>query len=128
MPITFTIYSQFNYYVARFVGAITDDELVHSYRTLFNSEEWSSEYDELADLSEFDTSQITQAGMTSLAELMTKQCVRHNWKPLSAVYVKNDLQFGITRMYVIKTEDHETSKLFRSYDEAHQWLVDSRKE
>lgn len=126
MSVLFTLYPQYNYYVVRFIGAVTDDELVSSYASFFSSDEWSADFDELADLSEFDTSALTQAGMTSLAELMTRQCSKHNWNHRSAVYVETDLQFGVTRMYAIKTEEYETSKLFRSFDEAHNWLVDSR--
>ena len=126
MSITFTINNKDKYFVALFKGVVTDTELLHSFVTFYESEQWIPGMNELIDLSVADVTQITSDGMRKLA-VATEQIFRKNGVEFSktAVYAPEDLSFGLSRMYeVMVDESPEYFYVFRDIDELKNWLTD----
>ena len=125
MSITFTINHKNNYFVSSFKGIVTDDELLNSFKSFYESELWTPGMNELTDLSEGDASQITTDGLRKFS-IFTKQVFRKNEVEFSktAVYAPKDLPFGLSRMYeVMIAESPEHFHVFRDLDKAKRWLT-----
>ena len=126
MSITFTINHKDNYFVSSFKGIVTDDDLLNSFKSFYESELWISGMNELTDLSEGDASQITADGLRRFA-IFTEQIFRKNGVEFSktAVYSPKELSFGLSRMYeVMIDESPEHFHVFRDIDKAKRWLTD----
>ena len=126
MSITFTINHKDNYFVSSFKGIVTDDELLNSFKSFYESELWISGMNELTDLSEGDASQITTDGLRIFA-IFTEQVFIKNEVKFSktAVFAPKDLPFGLSRMYeVMIDESPENFCVFKDIDKAKRWLTD----
>ena len=125
MSITFTINHKDGYFVSSLKGSVTDDELLNSIKSFYESELWIPGMNELFDLSEGDASQITAEGLERLA-VYTEQMYRKNEVEFmkTAVYAPKDLPFGLSRMYeVMIAESPEHFHVFRDLDKAKRWLT-----
>ena len=126
MSITFTINHKDGYFVSSLKGSVTDDELLNSIKSFYESELWIPGMNELFDLSECDASQITAEGLERLA-VYTEQIYRKNEVEFmkTAVYAPKDLPFGLSRMYeVMIDESPESFYVFKDIDKAKRWLTD----
>lgn len=63
MPISFTINHEQGYFISKYVGKLTDDELVESYKNFSEGDDWIPGLNELADLSEMDATIVTTDGI-----------------------------------------------------------------
>ena len=126
MSITFTVNHKDNYFVSSFKGIVTDDELLNSFKSFYESELWTPGMNELTDLSEGDASQISTDGLRRFA-IFTEQVFIKNEVKLSktAVYAPKDLAFGLSRMYEIMIDESpENFYVFKDIDKAKRWLTD----
>lgn len=124
MPISYTIHSDHRLVVTRFTGYVGDDEFRQARESILNDPDCKPGFDELADLTELEDSDVTSDSMRSAA-VETKQfdetCTT---KPKLAVVVATGLQFGLSRMYgaYADIEKAETVRQFYDAQEALEWL------
>ena len=124
MPITFSVYPNQGYYIAKFVGIVTDREMLDDYKRFFSSDEWVPGLNELTDISAADVTQVTSNGVRDLANLIEGIFRQHNSSPKVAVYAPHDLPYGLSRMYSVEAERFELHEVFRDLAEAKAWLLD----
>ncbi len=127
MPIFFTIETEANYFLSRYVGKLSDTDLVHYYsKDFFGCGKWVPGANELVDLSQADLGQITAQGVE---ELITYRLSVFKASPIKApvkvaVYATRDLGFGLARMYEALTDTSlEELMVFRSVEGAVTWLA-----
>jgi len=126
VPTTFKIHASEGFYIAEYVGLITDAGLLSDYESLFSGDEWSPEMNELADLSRADFDEITTAGLYKLVSLVEEVSKRHGTVPRVAVYAPHDLPYGLARIYSASAEKFGNNRVFRDLDEAKAWLCQAR--
>ncbi len=122
MPIKFTVCSDDGYYIANYVGRITNDSVIADFRAFFESGNWSTGLNELADLSESDLTEVTSLGVQNLASFIEEFAKKHDWRPKVAVYAPRDLPYGLARVYSVKACKFENLQVFRDRSEAKSWL------
>ncbi len=122
MPITFEVIHEAGYYLARWRGRITDQELLEDYKSFFESGDWVPGHNSLADLSELDATDLSSDALRALAALVRRTFAPHGIQPKIAAYAPYDLPFGLARMYSVKVEAFESFRPFRDRDEALAWL------
>ena len=123
MSINITVYPDEGYYISKYVGTITDMEMMDVFRRFFTSDEWVPGMSELADISEADLTEITSKGLSNLADMVEKIFSQHNISMRVAVYAPHDLGYGMARVYSTHAERFETHEVFRDLDEAKEWLL-----
>lgn len=125
MPITFTIKPELGYYISKYVGRLTDDDLIGPWKEFFESGEWVPGLNELADISELDGKEVSFDGIMRLARYLTST-LKDNCKSVIkvAVYSPHDLPFGLARMYeAMADESVQKVHVFRERGEAESWLA-----
>ena len=124
MPINFYPNQEEGYFVSKFTGDLTDDELLNSYKAYFDSVEWLPLSKEVVDLSELDSTDVTSGGMERLARLIENLLiVRGIASYHTAVYAPHDLGFGLSRIYeAMATGSPESVMVFRQLSEALAWI------
>jgi len=122
MAITFEINHSESYYVAKWQGRLTDEEVISVYKAFFNNGGWIPGYNALTDMSEFDGTAITNEGMGALQKLAEKTFSQHDVHPKVAVYAPRDLPFGLSRMYSAQVESFVSHAAFRDKEKALEWL------
>jgi len=123
MPLKFIVFPEDGYYIAGFVGAIADRDMLDDYKSFFVSNEWFPGLNELTDLSEVDASQVTADGVANLALMIKDHFQQHKFSPKVAVYAPHDLPCGLARMYSTAADAIETHEVFRDLAEARAWLL-----
>ncbi len=126
MPITFTLKPEEGYYISKYAGSLSDDDLIEPWRDFFKSGEWIPGLNELADISELDGRTITLDGIMQLAKYVTPILKEHCKSVIKvAVYSPNDLPFGLARMYeAMSDESVQKVHVFREREEAEAWLAE----
>jgi hypothetical protein len=125
MPIIFSVHPNDGYSIARFVGVITDTEMLDHFKRFFASDDWIPGLNELADIRQADVSQVTSDGVRNLANLIEGIFQQHDISPKVAVYAPHDLPYGWSRMYSVEAERFESYVVFRDFAEAKSRLHDS---
>ena len=124
MAITFTPNQEEGYFISKFTGNITDDELLDSYMAYFENDEWIPLSKEIVDLSETYSTSVTSDGMERLASyvenLLTQRGITAYY---TAIYAPQDLSFGLSRIYDVMTEQSpESVMVFRKLSDAVAWI------
>ena len=100
-------------------GRLTDADLIEGDTALRNDPEFDPAYYQLLDLTEADGSEVTAAGIQSLASLpplFTSSARR-------ALVVRSDLGFGMGRMFeLLRGGKSGEFRVFRKLEEACDWL------
>ena len=122
MPVTFEVIHQESYYHATWTGLLTAEELLESYKTFFNSNQWVPGYNSFVDLSNLNAKCLITKGVIALASLVERTFKPHNINPKTAVFAPDDLPFGLSRMYSPYVESFETYLTFRDKETALKWL------
>lgn len=125
MGITFTIKADDGYFISKYVGAITDDELLASYTAFHEGNDWIPGLHELADLSEANMKQVTQEGLRCLASYVKAVYLKHGLLAIkTAAFAPNDLPFGIARVYeAVSSESPVCLQAFRDVNDAKLWVT-----
>ena len=126
MPITFSVKPDQGYYISKYAGRLTDDDLIKPWKDFFESGEWVPCLNELADISELDGQDITMDGIMRLAQFVTS-VLKENCKSVikAAVYSPHDLSFGLARMYeAMADESIQEVRVYRERGEAEAWLAE----
>ena len=117
------------YFVSKFTGEITDDELLNSYKEYFEDEEWIPLSVELVDLSEIDRTTVTSDGINRFARYIENQLIERGINTYyTAVYAPHDLTYGLSRIYDVMTnESPESVMVFRQLSDAVSWIKEIQK-
>jgi hypothetical protein len=125
MPITFEPHPEENYFVSKWQGRIVGDEILPSYQRFYESEEWVPTFNELADLSEADLTDVRNVTMLELCQY-TVDLYRKNGidSSKSAAYAPGELPEYISHLYgAFAFESPEKVRVFKDRDKAVKWLM-----
>lgn len=124
MAITFSVNHENGYFISKYIGKVTAEEIIDSYTKYFNSKEWSHELNELVDHSDLDGSMLSVDSMTNVAIFSESFYKKQNISIVkTAIYAPNDLSFGLSRMYDALVDDSpEKVAVFRELEKAKLWL------
>ena len=127
MPIEIKVFKKENYFISTWSGKITDSEAIQMFKEFYTSPEWVPGMHELADISQLDFSSISSDGLIKMAKFNQMKLEEHNVTNIkAAVYSPHDLQFGMARVYEVwADESPENIKVFRDFNEAKNWLLNS---
>jgi hypothetical protein len=124
MTIKFSVNHNDGYVLATWTKQVTDKELFGAYVDFYQGDEWNPTFNELSDMSQADTTDITSVGLQSLAyfsERMQKQYKLFSWKV--AIFAPNPLPFGLARMYAGMTDKlPRRFHIFTNLQDAKDWL------
>jgi hypothetical protein len=114
--------TQHNLTIHRASGKITSQELLSSINSFYDG---SPTLYTLWDFSKAALSSISNESIRQMFSLVQNRGTnRQNGK--TAIVATKDLEYGMSRMFQIMSTDNEfpfTIKVFRSYDEAIQWIL-----
>jgi len=117
-----TVDTKHNLTIHRASGKITSQELLSSINSFYDG---SPTLHTLWDFSKAALSSISNESIRQIFSLVQNRGTnRQNGK--TALVAKKDLEYGMARMFQIMSTDNGfpfTIKVFRSYDEAMQWLL-----
>ena len=124
MAITFTPNQEQGYFISKFTGNITDDELLDSYIAYFEDDDWIPLSKEIVDLSETDGTTVTSEGIERLASYIENLLVQRGITAYyTAIYAPQDLSFGLSRIYDVMTDQSpESVMVFRKLSDAVAWI------
>jgi hypothetical protein len=128
MPIQFIMNYDEGYYVAKYIGLISDAELVERWEKFFYSDKWYPGLNNLSDLTQADTGIVTGDGIIKLANLINRVYRKHNGgDKKAAILVPDTLLFGIARMFTSwMGETPIKLGIFQDRYEALAWLADEQ--
>jgi hypothetical protein len=124
MTILFTVPGEVGYFVSRFEGTVSDDEMLEAYREFCEKGAWRPGMNELADLRHADLGRLTGEGLRRVAEY-TEQLMRRSGVESSrlAIYAPRGLPHAFAEIYSALTIDSpERVHVFRDLSAAVQWL------
>lgn len=125
MPIHFTKDENENYFITKFVGQVTDSEMIDAYKGFIESDDWNSQLDELVDLSELNAIDITSNGLERLGSYFSFSLKKREASPIVSIYAPSHLSYGLSRMYTVIAENYATLRVFRDRQEAKAWLEET---
>lgn len=124
MPIHITVHRKDGYIESRYVGAITNDELLDTWREYNERPDANAGLNELADLREADMRAVTSEGIRALSS-QTKHFLNANdvLRRKLAIVAPEQLPFGLSRMYeALMADPRQTVHVFKDIEEAVAWL------
>ncbi len=123
MPISFKLYEEHELFLSKWVGEISDSDLLQSYKQLFDNEKYKPGFDEIADTRNANIAGVTSEGLMSLF-IMVQQNISGKCESFkTAVIAPKDLEFDMARIYEVFSDDsNENVMVFRSIDSALNWL------
>jgi hypothetical protein len=102
---------------------VTDDEFLGYYKSMVESDLFSTTMNLLIDLRHTDSSQRTGHALREFADFVTTKYADTSSRPKVAVIAPNDLSFGLARMYEVFADSIPWDfVVFRSVDTALAWL------
>lgn len=127
MAIHFTVFPDENYFLSRYVGAVTDSELLDSYRAFLEGElegeHWQPGMNELVDAQHADFTQLSSRGLRQLQDFAESFLDQQGASMRTAVFAPHDLPYGLARVYAAMAESSpELISIFRDLDNARLWL------
>ncbi len=124
MPITFSVDPEGGYYIAKFIGKVSNKELTDSWQNFYESGKWIPGLNALGDLSESDLSEITLKGLRYFTDYIDNiNKIHHTLFYKLAMYAPDDLPFGISRMYdAVLDDSSKEMKIFKDIKEAEFWV------
>ena len=123
MPIVYSIRHGEGLVVSRHIGAVCDQELIDSYRELFNQPDYDPCYNKLVDLRETDCMERSVKSLECMADLVKigHACSMKRCK--AAIVAPHDLSYGLARVFQVLVEDTpEEVRVFRELPKALDWL------
>ncbi len=126
MPITFTVNPEQGYYISKYAGRLSDDDLIGPWKEFLAEGGWAPGLNELADISELDGDGITLDGIMRLANFVAAILKKKSKSVIKvAVYSPDDLSFGLARTYEAVSDDSiQEVHVFREREEAEAWLTE----
>ena len=129
MPIEFSINHDDGYFISKYIGKISNAELLDAYKNFYQEVMWSPALNELCDLSEItDMTELTSEGLENLCRFNGSVCKKHNIAPTVAFLAPKDHLYGMSRICLVHAEKFATVQIFRSMPEAEELLKKVRKD
>lgn len=122
MPIFYKIYKEENLIISKFIGKVTDSEMLDAYTDLFQDELWANTLNELTDLSQLDGVEMSTQGLRRLSVFIGDTLKKRGARPKVAIYAPSDLAYGLARVYSVYSEGFEDNQVFRDLGDAKHWL------
>jgi hypothetical protein len=123
VPISFSFNPERGVFVSKWVGAISDLELLQSYEELLASDEFVPGFHEIADARAADLSGVSVGGFTQLTTMVERAVAGKTDGFKTAVVAPKDLSYGLARMYqALSDESPETVRVFREAAGVLEWL------
>ncbi|MBU4318330.1 MAG: hypothetical protein KKF30_13795 [Proteobacteria bacterium] len=126
MPILFTVNQDKGYFTARYVGTITEEDVLRENALFLSSGEWHPGLNALVDLSEADLSVAHNPVIKRVAQYFENVLrANHANSVKTAIYAPSDFPYAIARIYEVMTEQSpQTVQVYREISEAKTWLED----
>ena len=121
MAIHFKIFENFNLVVSRWDGIIKTDDVIPSYKKLFEDEKWKPRFNEIIDLRNAGMHELKSEDLQQINKSIENY---YEGIPINvAVIAPNDLSFGMARIYEVYAYDSsECVKVFRKVHDALNWI------
>jgi len=125
MPITFLRNDDEGYLEIKYIGQISDSELLSAYKSYFSRDDALPVLNDLTDLSEADLAHLSRDAIQELADYITRSYEKSGVKSLkTAIYAPDPLKFGLARMYeAISYDTPQHIEIFKDREEAIRWLT-----
>ncbi|MGD2068996.1 MAG: hypothetical protein PVI57_10020 [Gemmatimonadota bacterium] len=115
----YTLHRDLNLLATRFSGAVTDDEFIELYRTIFDDPDYVLGTNELADLREVEDLQLSTEALRKVEYLTRMKYGREGLSFRTALIAPSDSAFGVGRIYeVFASAGPEAVSVFRTATEA----------
>lgn len=127
MPISITFHESGKFMVARYSGAVTNDELRPAYESFYAGNQVPVNFPELCDLSAADMSGVTQHGLTKFALWVQELFRIRGESARKTAYFLPGLP-GRSKVIIYETLMRETPEITRTFtdlDDAIRWLADT---
>lgn len=127
MSISFEVHADEKYFVSKWEGTITDDEMLNSYRAFYEGPAWNRSLNELVVIGDISLEKVTNDGLTVLADYVAQHFFEHNIESSkTAVFCRKDLPFGLARVYeAYAYQSSEEIRVFRDLEDAKSWLAEN---
>ncbi len=123
MPILYSIRSKEGLVITRHFGTVGDQELIDTYRQLFNQPDYDPTYNKLVDLRATDSVERSVKSLECMADLVKIGHACSTARCKTAIVAPHDLSYGLARVYQVLVEDSpEETKVFRDMPNALDWL------
>ena len=123
MPITFEFHAEHDFFVSTWEDEIMDSDLQSSYDALFRNKAYKFGYHEIVDVREADMTGVTGEGMRQLSLMVQQRLGGNRIGFKTAIVAPEDLNFGISRMYEMMSDDSpESVSVFREWADALAWV------
>lgn len=123
MPISYQIHTDLGLFVTRYVGVVTNDELIKVYRSILGDPEFRHGFNALLDLQEVKKFEITVDSMWNVNELFSRFYEGRSESMRTAVLAPRHIAYGLGRMYGrYANPDPEKVTVFRDVSRAMRWL------
>jgi hypothetical protein len=126
VPITYDIDESAALVTLRFLGTVTDADLMTTFHLLYQDPRHRTGMGELTDLRSVERLEITGDGLQRLAEATSRLLDgrEFSWKVAVVVPAASDVMYGLSRMYELLREGSpERVSVFRDVAEAEAWLA-----
>ena len=123
MPITYTIRKNEGVVVSRHLGEVSDQELLDTYRQLYNDPDYQPSFNKVVDLRTTKSTGRSPDALRDIAQLIKSRYATTYERAKTAIIAPRDLSFGLARMYQVFSEDTpQETMVFREVQQALDWL------
>lgn len=123
MPIFFKVYEEHGLFISSWDGAVSDCDLLPSYKQLFENEKYRPGFHEIADLRQAQMTTVTGEGLRQLNSMVAQYLAGKCEGFKTAVIAPRDLPFALARQYeAYSSESPESVMVFREVSEALKWI------
>ncbi len=119
MPASVKVDPSKRMFIIKMEGNVTAEDLKELARNLKNHPDFNPAYDRLVDLSAIDKMEISTEVVRQLA---ASSETTFDESSRRAIVASSDFMFGISRMYQTITNRLKQTRVFRTLEEARQWL------
>ena len=123
-PITFSYDAQNRCRLARFVGVITDRELLEAFVALLRDPGYDATLNDLVDLSAVTHMGVTREGIQRLLALYDERAAEARYTR-NAIIAPTDVLYGVSRMFQTLRGEGLPSEVevFRTREDAERWMA-----
>jgi hypothetical protein len=124
MPINITVHQEAGYFLARYTGVITEEEVLREHDRFFSSGEWNARLNALVDFHGADLGEASSIVLRRVAGYFEKILKANQANGVkTAIFAPGDFPYGIGRIYEALTmKSPQTVQVFRDISEARRWL------
>ena len=124
MPIEFTVNNEHGYFMAKYSGQISLEDIINTHERFFESGQWHPKLNALVDLFKADFTESSNQTIRQVAQYFENILNAHNTGNLkTAIYAPRDFPYGLARVYEAMTAMAPLYvRVFRDLQEAEKWL------